>query len=66
MINDQDKFTGRIYFTVREMFTVVKNQMAELTTAHDIFATQKLLKDSVAPRFDKIIVKQQEENRKRY
>jgi len=39
MINDQDKFTGRIYFTVREMFTVVKNQMSELPTSHDIFST---------------------------
>jgi hypothetical protein len=25
MINDQDKFTERIFSTVREMFTVVKN-----------------------------------------
>jgi len=24
-INDQDEFTGRIYFTVREMYTVIKN-----------------------------------------
>jgi hypothetical protein len=24
-INDQDMFTGRIYFTIREMYTVIKN-----------------------------------------
>lgn len=31
--NDQDKFTSRIFFTVREMFTVVKNQLAEVPTS---------------------------------
>jgi len=32
-INDQDKFTGRIFFTVREMFTVVKNKLADKPTS---------------------------------
>ena len=32
-INDQDKFTGRIFFTVREMYTVVKNKLADLPTS---------------------------------
>lgn len=65
MINDQDKFTGRIYATVREMFTVIKNQMAELPTSHDIFATQKMIKEAKAPRFDKTITNLREEIRQR-
>lgn len=24
-INDQDEFTGRIYFTLREIYTVIRN-----------------------------------------
>ena len=32
-MNDQDKFTGRIFFTVRQMFTVVKSQLAEVPTS---------------------------------
>jgi len=64
-INDQAKFTGRIYFTVREMFTVVKSQMSELTTSHDIFATQKQIPTAAAPRFDKIITNLREDIRQR-
>lgn len=37
IINDQDMFTGRIYFTIREMYTVVKSQIATITTNHDNF-----------------------------
>ena len=29
-VNDQDKLTGRIFFTVRDMYTCVKNQLAEV------------------------------------
>ena len=65
MINDQDKFTGRIYNTVREIFTVIKNQMAELPTSHDIFATQKNIPSAKAPRFDKTITNLREEIRQR-
>lgn len=36
-INDQDMFTGRIYFTIREMYTVIKNQIATITTNHENF-----------------------------
>ena len=49
-INDQEKFTGRIYFTVREMFTVVKNQVAEVPTSHGTFIKEPDL--AKAPRFD--------------
>lgn len=37
LINDQDMFTGRIYFTIREMYTVIKNQVAVVTTSHEEF-----------------------------
>lgn len=39
MINDQDMFTGRIYFTIREMYTVIKNQIATITTNHENFVS---------------------------
>ena len=32
-INDQDDFTGSLYFILREMSTVIKNQCAGQTTA---------------------------------
>lgn len=38
-INDQDMFTGRIYFTIREMYTVIKNQIATITTNHENFVS---------------------------
>lgn len=61
-INDQDKFTGRIYFTVREMYTVVKNQLAEVPTSHESHATLEKLNVS-APRFDKMIQSLSEKKR---
>lgn len=38
-MNDQDLFTGRIFFTVREMFTVVKSKLAEVPTSQEFHAT---------------------------
>jgi len=61
-INDQDKFTGRIYFTVREMYTVVKNQVAEVPTSHGSFLNEKQL--AKAPRFDQILTQLKETQRK--
>ena len=61
-INDQDKFTGRIYFTVREMYTVVKNQVAEVPTSHGSFLNEKQL--AKAPRFDQILTSLKETQRK--
>lgn len=54
-INDQDMFTGRIYFTVREMYTVIKNQVAIVPTSHDTFANASKLPGQDPPRFDKIL-----------
>ena len=53
-INDQDKFTGRIYYTVREMFTVIKNQLADVPTSQDYHSNHVELKTDL-PRFDKMI-----------
>ena len=61
-INDQDKFTGRIYFTVREMFTVVRNSVADIPTSHDSFIKGKPI--AKAPRFDMMITRLKEDQRK--
>jgi len=61
-INDQDKFTGRIFFTVREMYTVVKSRMAEKPTSHDNHASHAELNVTL-PRFDKIITGLNEKRR---
>ena len=62
--NDQDKFTGRIFFTLREMFTVVKNKMADKPTSQDHHASHAEL--SVAlPRFDKVIMGMKDVQRKK-
>lgn len=53
-INDQDKFTGRIFYTVREMFTVVKNQLADVPTSQEMHAKHVDL-TATPPRFDKMI-----------
>ena len=53
-INDQDKFTGRIFYTVREMFTVVKNQLAEVPTSQEMHSKHVEL-TATPPRFDKMI-----------
>ena len=44
MINDQDKFTGRIYYTVREMFTTIKNQLHDVPTSQEHHAAHVELK----------------------
>lgn len=53
-INDQDKFTERIFFTVREMYTVVKAKMTDIPTSQDIHATHMELR-AERPRFDKML-----------
>lgn len=53
-INDQEKFTTRIFSTVREMFTVVKNVLAEVPTSQDHHNTHDRLSVTL-PRFDKIV-----------
>ena len=54
LINDQDKFTGRIFFTVRDMFTVVKSKLADVPTSQDHHASHHELAVTM-PRFDKVI-----------
>ena len=53
-INDQDKFTGRIFYTVREMFTVVKNQLHDVPTSQELHAKHVDL-TATPPRVDKMI-----------
>ena len=63
LINDQDKYTGRIFFTVREMYTVVKNKLADVPTSYEHFTAQPELKTSFT-RFDKVIEDVRENRRK--
>lgn len=53
-INDQEKFTSRIFFTIREMFTVVKTKLFDVPTSQETHATHIDLKTEV-PRFDKLV-----------
>ena len=54
LVNDQDKLTGRIFFTIREMFTCVKNQLADVGTSQDFHNSHVELNISL-PRFDKVL-----------
>lgn len=49
-INDVEEFTRRIYFTVREMYTIVRNQEAPQSLARVEYAGAQV--DEKAPRFD--------------
>ena len=57
-------FTGRIFFTVREMFTVVKNKLADVPTSQEHHASPAELAVSL-PRFDKVILGISETKRRR-
>ena len=53
-LNDQEKFTERIFVTVREMYTLVKNMLADVPTSQDHHSTHIEL-EAKPPRFDKIL-----------
>ena len=56
-INDVDEFKRRIYTTIRDMFTAIKNQAAPISVVGHEF-NWKTYDDSLkAPRFDKLIEK---------
>lgn len=55
LINDQDMFTGRIYFTIREMYTVIKAQISTIPTSHEAYLEGKKSKEAEPQRFDKIL-----------
>lgn len=61
-MNDQDKFTERVFVTVREMYTLVKNLLADIPTSQDHYATHSEL-EATPPRFDKILLAQSENRR---
>lgn len=64
-INDQDKFTGRIFFTIREMYTVVKNKLADVPTSHENHASLERM-NMTLPRFDKMLTTMNTETRKQH
>ena len=51
-INDQDEFTKRIYFTIREVHTIVSNQEAPDQTYTALFKGRRA---DVVPRVDRMI-----------
>ena len=61
-INDQEKFTERIFTTVREMYTVVKNMIADVPTSQD-HHSEHIELQATPPRFDKILLAQAERRR---
>merc|ERR1719469_1594967 len=42
-INDQDEFTQKLFFTLREMNTVVSNQLAVVPEAMQMFSQRKTI-----------------------
>jgi len=54
LINDVDEFISKIYFTIRELYTLIKNQEIPNTTGN-AFLTGKPAEK--VPRFDKMILK---------
>lgn len=61
-INDQDEFTKRIYFTLREIYTVVRNLEAPINSNKSFFTGRKAER---VPRFDKILLEAQHGDRLR-
>ncbi len=53
-INDQNEFKGRIFFTVRDMYTIVRCQEAPISTGMDTFVWTKIDTRMKVPRFDKL------------
>jgi hypothetical protein len=51
--NLHDEFTEKLYFTLREIHTIVKNQAATIPTSSDSFIFKRGEK---APRYDKILL----------
>ena len=61
-MNDQDKFNERVFVTVREMYTLVKNLLADVPTSQDNHSNHIEL-EATPPRFDKILLAQSEQRR---
>jgi hypothetical protein len=53
--NDQDLFTGRIFFTVREMYTVIKAQAASVSTSLERFQVQPKFQKGDPVNYDQIL-----------
>jgi hypothetical protein len=56
-INDQEEFTKRIYYTVRDVFTIVRNQEPPVSLHKHEFDGTQVDEHAKPPRFDQLIVK---------
>ena len=54
-INDQQEYTGDIYFTLRAIYTNFRNQEAPISLTVQDYTWAKLDPDAKAPRYDKLI-----------
>ena len=61
-LNNQDEFVRRVYFTIREIHTVIKNQEVPITTKNSFFLGKQAER---VPRFDKILLAAKEQTRAR-
>eukprot|EP00347_Sterkiella_histriomuscorum_P014305 403361381 len=55
-INDQEEYTGALYQTLREIYTVIRNQQPPKTLVQQDFIHVKLDPNARAPRYDKLIL----------
>lgn len=53
-INDQEDFSRRIYLSLVELYTVVRNKVAVVPTTQDNFFKVAAYQGSEPPRFDLI------------
>lgn len=53
-INEVDEFKRSVYLTLRDMNTVLRNQLAVVATSSDLYTPQKNYEGSTPPRFDKM------------
>jgi hypothetical protein len=51
-VNDEEEFISKVFITIRDMFTRVKNDEPTISTISSEYAWPTIDPDSKAPRFD--------------
>ncbi len=49
---NEEEFTARVFFTLRDMYTIIRGKMNFSTTQRDHFVDTPQYEQSKAPRFD--------------
>ncbi|CDW82414.1 UNKNOWN [Stylonychia lemnae] len=55
-LNDQQEFTGQLYLTLRDIYTVIRNQQPPKSLASVDYVHSKQDANAKAPRYDKLIL----------